>query len=191
MGLYRAGFDVTGIDINPQPHYPFRFIQADALYPPVDLHRFDFIWASPPCQAYIRSGNVHRDKHPRLIESVRSKLRDSGVPWVIENVPGAPMRADLILCGTMFGLGVRRHRWFEGSPALAPFVPADCNHGKPITGVYGHPHGNGGAWRNMLPGNLETWSREMQIDWMETHELALAIPPAYSEYIGRQFLNAR
>jgi DNA (cytosine-5)-methyltransferase 1 len=189
MGLCRAGFDVTGIDIRSQARYPFTFVQADATKPPFDLRCFDFIWASPPCQAYIRSGNVDRDKHPRLIDPVREMLMASGVPFVIENVPGAPIRSDLILCGTMFGLGVRRHRCFEGNPALAPFVPATCDHAKPVTGVYGHPHGKRGAWRNMLPGDHETWSREMGIDWMETHELAQAIPPAYSEFIGRQILS--
>lgn len=188
-GLQRAGFHVTGIDIKPQPRYcGDLFIQADALNPPVDLRKFDFIWASPPCQAYIRSGNVDHGKHPRLIEPVRSMLLETGVPWVIENVPGAPLRADLVLCGTMFGLGVRRHRCFEGYPSLAPFVPFTCDHGKPITGVYGHPHGKAGAWVQMLPGDRETWTREMQIDWMKMRELAQSIPPAYSEFIGRQFL---
>jgi DNA (cytosine-5)-methyltransferase 1 len=194
MGLYRAGFDVIGIDIKRQPRYPFRFIQADALKPPVDLSRFDLIWASPPCQAYVRSGMVAKDgRHPRLIEPVRKMLRVSGAPWIIENVPGAPLRADLVLCGTMFGLGIRRHRLFEGEPALPPFVPATCDHGRPITGVYGHPHGRGGAWRNgrrpMLPGNAETWGREMGIAWMIPSELALAVPPAYAEFIGRWALR--
>jgi DNA (cytosine-5)-methyltransferase 1 len=89
----------------------------------------------------------------------------------------------------MFGLGIRRHRHFEGNPPLSPFVPATCDHARPITGVYGHPHGKDGAWRNMLPGDHETWSREMQIDWMATHELSQAIPPAYSEWIGRQAIS--
>jgi DNA (cytosine-5)-methyltransferase 1 len=194
MGLHRAGFDITGIDIKPQPRYPFRFIQADALRPPVRLEDFDFIWASPPCQAYIRSGMVAKDgRHPDLIQPVRRMLSASRTPWIIENVPGAPLRCDLKLCGTMFGLGIRRHRWFEGAPPISPFVPATCNHGKPITGVYGHPHGRGGAWRNgrspMLPSNLETWRREMGIEWMLPTELAAAIPPAYAEFIGRRLTD--
>jgi DNA (cytosine-5)-methyltransferase 1 len=120
MGLHRAGFDVTGVDIRPQPRYPFRFVRGDALAPPVRLGDFDLIWASPPCQAYVRSGTIAKDgRHPDLIESVRSMLCAGGVPWIIENVPGAPLRADLVLCGTMFGLGVRRHRWFEASPSVA------------------------------------------------------------------------
>lgn len=193
MGLHLAGFDVTGIDIKPQPHYPFRFVQADAMRLPVRLTDFDFIWASPPCQAYIRKGISIKDgRHQKLIEPTRAALISSGKPWVIENVEGAPVRPDLILCGTMFGLAIRRHRWFEGSPPLAPWVPATCDHGKKIVGVYGHPHGKRGAApkhaKPMLPGSLKTWSEAMGINWMTTGELAEAIPPAYAEFIGRAVL---
>jgi DNA (cytosine-5)-methyltransferase 1 len=194
-GLQRAGFHVTGIDIKKQPRYcGDLFILADALAPPLDLAAFDLIWASPPCQAYVRSGMVAKDgRHPMLIEPVRDVLRASGAAWVIENVPGAPIRPDLILCGSMFGLGIKRHRWFEANGWLLPFVPATCDHGKRITGVYGHPHGKGGAWRNgkrpMLPSDAATWSREMGIDWMVPAELALAIPPAYSEFIARSLVT--
>src|SRR5213076_433619 len=94
-------------------------------------------------------------------------------------------------CGSMFGLAVRRHRWFESSAPLSPFTPS-CNHSAPITGVYGHPHGRGGAWRNgtkpMLPSDLVTWRREMGIDWMTAKEFSQAIPPAYTEWIGRHLL---
>jgi DNA (cytosine-5)-methyltransferase 1 len=195
MGLHRAGFDIVGVDIKPQPRYPFPFIQADALNPPLDLSLFDLIWASPPCQAYVRSGMVAKDgRHPKLIAHVRAILRNSGSRWVIENVPGAPMRADLVLCGTMFGLGIRRHRHFESEPPLDPFVPATCDHARPITGVYGHPRGRGGAWRNgrrpMLPSNAATWGREMGIDWMTPAELALAVPPAYAEFIGEWVMRS-
>jgi DNA (cytosine-5)-methyltransferase 1 len=190
MGLHRAGFEVIGVDIRLQPRYPFGFVRADALRPPFDLQLFDLIWASPPCQAYIRSGMVAKDgRHPDLIESTRRLLKSSGRRWIIENVPGAPMRCDLELCGTMFGLGIRRHRWFEGSPPLPPFVPFTCDHGRPITGVYGHPHGRVGAWRTMLPGNAATWSHEMDIQWMQPPELAAAIPPAYAEFIAKAALR--
>ena len=183
-----AGFHVTGVDIKPQPRYVGdRFIQGDALG--VDVQGYDFIWASPPCQAYIRSGSVAKDgRHPDLVGQVRARLVGA---WVIENVPGAPLRGDLLLCGSMFGLGVRRHRYFEASsPWLPPCGPASCDHSKPITGVYGNPHGASGAWEGMLPSDKETWSREMGIDWMATHELADAIPPAYSEFIGKAALKA-
>lgn len=185
MGLHRAGYDVVGVDHRPQPSYPFRFIWADALSPPVDLSRFDLIWASPPCQAYIRGGTVDKARHPRLIEAVREILEASGVPWVIENVPGAPIRPDYLLCGSQFGLSVRRHRWFEVSWRVATLTPP-CDHSRPVAGVYGNAHGKRGAWPGMLPSNHETWSRAMGIDWMTTVELVDAIPPAYAEFIGRR-----
>lgn len=197
MGYHRAGFDVVGVDINPQPHYPFRFIQDDALDVLLDegfVQGFNVIHASPPCQAYIRSGMVAKDgRHPDLLPSTRELLVATWTPWVIENVPGAPMRADVMLCGSMFGLEMRRHRWFETNANLPPWTPA-CNHDAPITGVYGHPHGKGGAWRNgkrpMLPSDLPTWSRAMGIDWMTAAEIGVAIPPAYTEWVGARLLTA-
>jgi DNA (cytosine-5)-methyltransferase 1 len=190
MGYHRAGFDVVGVDIVNQPRYPFQFVRDDAMTYPLD--GFDAIHASPPCQAYIRSGMVAKDgRHPDLLAPTRASLERTGLPWVIENVPGAPMRPDAILCGSQFGLAVRRHRWFELSWG-EPILTLCCNHSQPITGVYGHPHGKGGAWRNgkrpMLPSDHETWSREMDIDWMRPLELAAAIPPAYTQYIGEQLL---
>jgi DNA (cytosine-5)-methyltransferase 1 len=194
MGYYRAGFDVVGVDVKPQPRYPFAFVQADALRPPFRLENFDAIHASPPCQAYIRSGMVARDgRHRPLIAPVRALLVSSGKPYVIENVEGAPVRPTFVLCGSMFALAIRRHRRFE-VPSVFALHPATCDHSRPITGVYGHPHGKGGAWRNgkrpMLPSDLATWSRELGINWMTAKELAQAIPPAYTEFIGRQLLEA-
>jgi DNA (cytosine-5)-methyltransferase 1 len=191
VGYARAGFDVVGVDIEPMPRYPFTFIQADALeYLAEHGCEFDVIHASPPCEAYIRGGLQARDgRHPDLIPATRTALQETGRSWVIENVPGAPMRCDLMLCGSMFGLDVRRHRWFEGSPPLSPWTLA-CDHSRPIVGVYGHPHGESGAWKGMLPGTAETWSRAMDIAWMVPREIALAIPPAYTEYIGAQLLAA-
>jgi DNA (cytosine-5)-methyltransferase 1 len=186
-GLADAGFDVTGVDINPQPNYPYEFIQADAMT--VDLRGFDFIWASPPCQAYIRGGLVAKDgRHPDLLPPVRERLKTTTVPWIIENVPGAPMRPDVVLCGSMFNLEVRRHRWFEISPQRLILVPP-CDHSRPITGVYGHAHGAGGAFAGMPPSDLETWSRAMGINWMTTKELSLSIPPAYSKFLASQLVS--
>jgi DNA (cytosine-5)-methyltransferase 1 len=198
MGYHRAGFDVVGVDIKPQPNYPFDFWHCDVLEfmerAKPDKVGFDAVHASPPCQAYVRSGMVAKDgRHPDLLPITRDLLQETGLPWVIENVPGAPMRVDLMLCGSMFGLEVRRHRWFETSPQLFAMVPP-CDHSRPITGVYGHPHGKGGAWRNgrrpMLPSDLPTWSRAMGIDWMAASEIALAIPPAYTQFIGELMLDA-
>ena len=197
MGYHRAGFDVVGVDISPQPNYPFEFVQADiaahasidsGFIRGIDISReFDAIHASPPCQHYMRSGNVNRDEHPDLLGATRELLQATGLPWVIENVPGAPMRPDAVLCGSHFGLPVRRHRWFELSWG-EPLMTFACDHSQPITGVYGNAHGKGGAAAGMLPSDLETWSRGLGIDWMTTAELALAIPPDYTEHIGGQLM---
>jgi DNA (cytosine-5)-methyltransferase 1 len=200
-GYQQAGFYVVGVDIDPQPNYcGDEFIQTDAVEFAANLARmdavgmlpsrytFDVIHASPPCQRYMRSGNVDHAKHPDLLGPTREALEATGLPYVIENVPGAPMRADLLLCGSMFGLEVRRHRWFEMNWPVPPWTPA-CDHSRPITGVYGHPHGEGGAAAGMLPGDLETWSRAMGIDWMTAKEIALAIPPSYAEFIGARLLE--
>ena len=104
------------------------------------------------------------------------------------NVPGAPMRADVVLCGSMFGLQVRRHRWFELSWEV-PMMTPSCDHSRPIVGVYGHPHGDAGAWRGMLPGSLESWSEALGIDWMTAPELADAIPPAYTQFVGETLMQ--
>lgn len=190
-GYQRAGFHVTGIDCRPQPNYcGDAFVQGDALELLADtgfMAQFVAAAASPPCQRYIRSGNVDKAKHPDLLPPTRDALEATGLPYVIENVPGAPMRPDVVLCGSMFGLSVRRHRWFESNVTLPPWVLA-CNHSYPVAGVYGHPHGDNGAWKGMLPGNLESWSAALGIDWMTTAELALAIPPAFTEHIGAALL---
>lgn len=187
MGYHRAGFDVVGVDVNPQPHYPFEFHQADAMTFPLD--GFDAIHASPPCQRYMRGGLVERDRHPDLLPAIRHRLSALNVPWVIENVPGAPMRVDAQLCGSHFGLGVRRHRWFEFNVPRLILVAA-CDHTAPVAGVYGHLHGQAGAYPGMLPSTLESWSDAMGIDWMTAPELSEAIPPAYTEWIGEWLLAA-
>lgn len=130
MGYWRAGFDVIGVDIAPQPRYPFPFVQADALAPPFDLSGFDLIHASPPCQAHTPMSNRWRglgtlaDERVDLIAPTRAMLEASGVPWVIENVRGAPLRNAFTLTGEMFGLGVHRPRKFEASALiLTPTAP--------------------------------------------------------------------
>src|SRR5574337_20985 len=112
MGYHRAGFDVVGVDINPQQRYPFEFHQADAMT--FDLSGFDAIHASPPCQAYtVLGGREDLSHYPDLVDAVRERLQASGKPWIIENVPGAPLRDPITLCGAMFGLRRYRHRLFE------------------------------------------------------------------------------
>lgn len=187
-GYQQAGFYVIGVDIEPQPHYiGDEFYQADALTFPLD--RAGAIHASPPCQRFstmtARWGT--QENHPDLIDPIRQRLLAAGVPWVIENVPAAPMLYSITLCGSMFGIGVRRHRVFETHRLmLAP----GCNHkaqGRPVA-VYGHAGGS--SKRDGISfGGVDTWRAAMQIDWMVGDELAEAIPPAYSEYIGREILE--
>ncbi len=194
MGLHRAGFDVTGIDLSPQPRYPFRFIQGDALE--ADLSGYDLICASPPCQAYCGMQRLNEAKgtakvHPMLIEPVREKLIASGVPYIIENVVGAPLRNPIVLCGSMFGLGVWRHRLFECSfSTLWPH----CQHGlcpEPIA-VYGdHPQAPGDKTARVRRAKTLAQGQEaMGIDWMDWKTLTQAIPPAYSEFMARAFLRS-
>jgi DNA (cytosine-5)-methyltransferase 1 len=187
-GYQRAGFYVIGMDIKPQPRYAGdEFIQADALTFPLELLEgldIDAVHASPPCQSYIRGG-LQGAGHPDLLPATRERIR--GLAYVIENVPGAPMRCDVMLCGSMFGLPVRRHRWFESNIPVSPFT-LSCDHSRPIHGVYGALHGKAGAWPGMLPDTLESRRTALGIDWMNADELALAIPPAYTEHIGQELM---
>lgn len=199
VGYARAGFDVTGVDIAPQGHYPYMaLVQDDALTVLRDcdfLSGFDAIHASPPCQRYSVTGaRWGRREHPDLVGPVRELLIASGKPWVIENVVGAPLENPTVLCGSMFGLGfgdriLKRHRLFETNFSLvAP--PDDCA-GKPAVGVYG----TGGAWTRTAAGgggvkvSGKDAAATLGIDWT-THQagLAQAIPPAYTERIGGQLL---
>lgn len=212
MGYARAGFEVVGVDIVPRPRYPFEFVQADALaLPNYFLASFDAIHASPPCQAHTAMKSMHNAKeHADLVEPTRALLVGSGVPWVMENVVGAPLKDPILLCGTMFGLGVedaelRRHRLFEMShpPALVP----QCQHGdRAVIGIYGghvrnrrrartigvYGEGARDSRRKFDKGvpdfTIEQGREAMGIDWMTTAELSQAIPPAYTEYLGRLLL---
>ena len=185
MGYHRAGFEVVGVDIAPQPHYPFRFIQADALEFVAEYGReFDAIHASPPCQRYSVCTPVWaRESHPHLIAATREVLSATGKPFVIENVAGARplLREPVMLCGTMFGLEVWRHRWFEVWPPRLVITPP-CNHSRPPVLV-------SGTTRRKSRGRREYTMAEKRaatgIDWMTTRELDESIPPAYTEFIGK------
>jgi DNA (cytosine-5)-methyltransferase 1 len=171
MGYHRAGFDVVGVDIEPQPHYPFEFVQADALTFPLD--GFDAIHASPPCQAYSWSARRWDIERADLVMPTRARLR--GVPYVIENVVGAPL---------LFGLEVIRHRLFESNvPMVEPFHPR--HRGTVKDGTYVTVAGHGGD--NIKGrGGRAAKQTAMGIDWMDDVELNQAIPPAYTEWIGRR-----
>jgi len=201
MGYHRAGFDVVGVDINPQPHYPFEFHQADALeYCAAHGHEFDVIHASPPCQAYSRTQSLPNaaGNHPDLVYVMRQLLIATGRPYVIENVPGAPLDNPLMLCGTMFRLHVLRHRLFECNPPIW-WPPATCAHDglafpmfwkssrqieeSPVRFKYKFITVAGRSFR------MSQAAPAMGIDWMTAREIAQAIPPAYTMYIGEQFLS--
>lgn len=205
MGYHRAGFDVLGVDVAPQPSYPFPFVQADALEFLRDVLRrepgtiADAVHASPPCQAHVRGlSAVNRSlgrsvRYVDLIAPTRDLLVELGLPYVIENVVGAPLIDPVQLCGSSFGLDLRRHRLFECSfPALVP----PCAHGwqtprfrsldarlhargklASVVGVHGHLN---------YAGERELRERAMGIDWMAPDELAESIPPAYTECLGEQ-----
>lgn len=201
MGYHRAGFDVVGVDVVPQPHFPFEFIQADWEEP---LGFLPGLWeregipyavhASPPCQRFSqmtkkwgRSGD-----HPDLIEPVQYALRalsdgDTVVPYVIENVPQTPLDDPVLLCGSMFelkadGYQLRRHRIFESNVFF--LSPGPCRHEGPALPVYGHAGGSSKRDGLKFPGTA-TWKAGMDIDWMTGKELAESIPPAFTEYVGR------
>lgn len=189
VGYHRAGFDVTGVDIVPRPAYPFTFYQADALTFPLD--GFDAVHASPPCQAFTRAGALRaaqggRARSGDLLTPMLERLAPLSIPWIVENVPGAPMPDPLILCGSMFGLAVRRHRAFSSNRLL---LRMDCRHelgGRPV-GVYhvlGDEIPNGGR----TAATLDQARAAMGIDWLEWDELKEAIPPAYTEHLGAQIL---
>jgi DNA (cytosine-5)-methyltransferase 1 len=197
-GYARAGFEVVGVDLTPQPNYPFEFVEANALtLTQAFLRSFDAIHASPPCQSYsdLAKRNKNGHKWPRLVEPVREMLARTGLPYIIENVEGAPLLNPVVLCGTMFpGLRVLRHRLFETN-----FLLTALPHGK-------HPkvhtldkrkahYGKTDERRDFVQvtggGNCSVAAaREaMGIDWMTKNELNEAIPPAYTHFIGEQLLN--
>lgn len=198
MGLHRAGFEVVGVDIKPQPRYPFEFHQADALTFPTD--GFDFIWASPPCQAHTYANNRDaKGLHQDLIPATRERLMQSDALWCIENVPGAgTMRVDLVLDGTMFpGLRVIRRRHFElnfPAPYLLGFPSQDlvANGWCSVTDGDNSSHVRAARRKRGLPqrDSNKTRAESMGIDWhTNRHDLGQAIPPAYSEFIGREALR--
>jgi DNA (cytosine-5)-methyltransferase 1 len=189
MGYHRAGFEVVGVDIKQQPHYPFEFHQADALeYLAEHGSEYDVIHASPPCQRYSEiTPPQYRDNHPDLIAATREALIKTGKPYVIENVEGARylLKSPIVLCGSMFGLGVWRHRYFEIYPEIHALLPP-CNHSflpVLITGT-----------TRRKTGRFEYTAQQCRdasgLDWMTRKGMDEAIPPAYTEWIGRRILEA-
>jgi DNA (cytosine-5)-methyltransferase 1 len=206
MGYHRAGFDVVGVDIKPQPHYPFRLIQGDALsFLATRGHvgRWDAVHASPPCQRYSdlahRNGNA--SEHPDLIGPTRELLEATGLPYIIENVEGAPLRDPIVICGTWCELSVdgyrlRRHRLFEATfDLLTPTGPycACSEDARPVIDVSGGgpthaPRLDGGGGRT-YKGTVAQKRIAMGIDWMTGSEIVEAVPPAYTEFVGERLFT--
>lgn len=195
MGLHQAGFTVHGIDKDPQPDYPFQFTQGDALE--ADLSGYDLVWASPPCQCFTKYGNCRpnlSDKYEDLIEPTREKLQAWGGMWIMENVVGSPLKNPVTLCGSMFGLDVRRHRLFESN---FPLAQLKCNHAmwKPNRFPGGRSRERGHS-RVLCRGTMEIgrWNipfaaqkEAMQMPWVnDLRKLSEAIPPAYAKFLGEQ-----
>lgn len=191
-GYSRAGFSVHGIDLYSQKNYPYTFTRADALeYLIANGHNYDAIHASPVCQHYSWSAarwrNDGTEYETDLLPAIQDELRRLGKPYVIENVVGSPLDNPMTLCGTMFGLKVFRHRQFETNWIC--LAPSRCSHkGKRIghgaddfVCVAGHG-ANGSA-------KYSRWCDAMDVHWMTKYELTQSIPPAYTEYIGKQMLR--
>lgn len=193
VGYNRAGFDVTGVDIAPQKHYPFTFHLDDALaYVTEHGHEYDAIHASPPCQAYTVLRSRHKDReYPDLVAATRVALMATGRPYIIENVPGAPLGYYVMLCGTMFDLRVYRHRRFETSHFMwQPEHPAH------LVRAGGHKAQRQRKANYMaggfvtVTGNVGSYcGPAMGIDWMTGEELSQAIPPAYTEWLGQRLMT--
>lgn len=191
VGYHSADFDeIIGVDINPQPNYPFEFIQADVMEWD-GFAGFDLIHASPPCQVHSDlSSMLPKDhQHRDLVAATRDRLK--GCQYVIENVPGAPLINPTVLCGSAFNLRfdnyeLRRHRLFETSfPLMAP----PCQHRDPVLGVYGDLSKHRRPSNRGVKAGFHDAKRLMEIDWMTPKEIVQAIPPAYTEYIGKAFLE--
>lgn len=190
MGYYQAGFEVVGVDVRPQKHYPFEFHQADALKFIAEYGReFDVIHASPICKSFTKLQRIHGRNYPDQITPIRDLLKKIDRPYIIENVPGSPLINPIKLNGAMFDLGVRRERWFETNPVI--WFPPLVGYQNGKVGKRGeYDRGNNGlitvAGHNFNPKIARL---AMDIDWMTGMELSQAIPPAYTKWIGERFME--
>jgi DNA (cytosine-5)-methyltransferase 1 len=186
-GYKRAGFDVTGVDINPQPYNPHRFVQSDAIsYLVGNWKKFHVVHASPPCRDHTPlTSRVGFVGNGWLLQATIGVLGALEIPWIVENVPGAVMRKDLVLCGGMFGLRTYRHRWFQTSPGLsipAPFHPKHVA----VTSSRKTKKDFAAGMHISVTGDVGSWvgPSVMGIDWMSRKGVVQAVPPCYTEYIG-------
>lgn len=192
-GYERAGFHVHGVDLQRVRGYPALLFVDDACrFLEAHGHEYDAIHASPPCQAHTKLQVIAKNDHPELVGPTREILETFDVPWVIENVPGAPLKNPQMLCGTMFDLGasglqLRRHRHFESNIML--YAPCACRHDGHSIGIYGHggvekENGQNGKRSRQYEGYLDEWQEAMQMPWATKAGIAQAIPPAFTEWIG-------
>lgn len=189
VGYHWAGFtEIVGVDNRPQPRYPFAFVQADALdYLREHGHEFDAVHASPPCQRYSVASNINgKGDHPDLLPMTRDALKATGRPWVIENVPGSPMIDPILVCGLSLNLRVKRHRWFESN---VPLIGTSCPPGHPGSWVTVFGGGAPAVPDNRRRASARVARKAMGIDWMTRDEISQAVPPAYTQYIGRQLID--
>jgi DNA (cytosine-5)-methyltransferase 1 len=194
MGWHRAGFDVVCVDLKPQPRCLFEFHQADAIeYAKGHVHEFDAVAGGPPCKVHSALKHLADPSHTDLVPATREVMIESGLPYVIENVPGAPLLNPTVLCGSMFGLGagdrqLRRHRLFESNVPLA--APGPCVHTGYAIGAYGGGAHRTTNTRNAYQGTASERRAALGIDWMTRDEMAQAIPPAYTEWLGLQVIES-
>lgn len=205
-GYEDAGFEVVGVDIEPQPNYPFEHHVADAIeFTRANWREFDAIHASPPCQAFSKTKTLHDNEHPDLIEPTREVLNETGLPWVIENVVGAPLVNPIRLSGQHFGmiaedvdgvpLKLVRHRLFESNIFLTPPQEFHANKHMQTASVYGA----GGGWtprhrdnperRGGYIPHINVIKELLGIDWMTKRELSQSIPPKFTEWVGGQLMD--
>ena len=191
-GYAAAGFDVTGVDITPQPRYPFRFVQADAMTYPLD--GFDVLCGSPPCNDHSPLAALAGEHGTGwMLPATIERFRATGLPYVVENVATADLPGELVLCGTEFALTwrghwLRRHRRFASNVFLMGAGGCTCGARGPVAGVYGHGGGASRGRKGFTPGKSGR-STLLGVDWMTTKGQAQAIPPAYTEFIGRQLID--
>lgn len=190
MGYHKAGFEIKGVDIHPQPRYPFSFIQTDAisyleeLISSGEIYEYDVITGSPPCQAFTKAQTIRGNNHVDLIAPFRRLVNLSKLPYVIENVPGSPLVDPVLLCGASFGLHTYRHRLFESNvllevPQHPPHLVTPQKMGRPLQdGDFYHAVGNFQS--------VAYVRKDMDVHWMTREGIRESIPPCYTEYLGRQ-----
>lgn len=194
VGYARAGFTVVGVDNRQQRHYPYQLYIREAIeFIRAYGSRYDVIHASPPCNIHSTLPSAEaKESMVDLIPETREALESTGKVWIIENVAKAPLHHPTLLCGSMFGLRsargyLQRHRLFESNIPL--FAPGPCRHEGDAIGVYGHGSAGVGPNKRMKTANVAEARELLGIDWMTRNELVQAIPPAYTEFLGRQLLD--